>query len=499
MNQSTSKRKFSRLFSASAFVAIFSLVAVFFVPTSAQAANSADFNPGRIISDAVFFHNASMSEGDIQNFLNSKVPNCEPLDSRPQYTSERRACLKDYTETTESRSADSLCRGYSGVANERASTIIKRVADSCGINPRVLLVLMQKETSLVTDTWPLQWKYRLAAGMGCPDTSGCNPAYGGFFKQIYYAAWQFKNYAINPQYFNFRAGGWFNVRYQAANTEAARGISCGTRSIYIENAATAALYNYTPYTPNAAALNNLYGTGDSCSAYGNRNFWRIFTDWFGSTGSFVNESALVKALYQDVHGREPDAGGMSTWVNALRYQGRPVSYVVNGVLASDEYYSARIVQTYREVLGRDPEPAGLAYWLREIQTGRLKVDDLAMIHTASDEFYNIRAGGNPQRFVDLLYQSLLGRSAGQAEQDYWAGRMSQIGRLGVIFSIYGSKESAAKRINVLYQRYFQRDADRAGIETYTPMILSSMGDQGLRGILVNSPEYYQRAVARFPG
>src|SRR5690606_3156716 len=25
------------------------------------------------------------------------------------------------------------------------------------------------------------------------------------------------------------------------------------------------------------------GTGNSCSSYGNRNFWRIFTDWFGST------------------------------------------------------------------------------------------------------------------------------------------------------------------------------------------------------------------------
>jgi hypothetical protein len=53
--------------------------------------------------------------------------------------------------------------------------------------------------------------------------------------------------------------------------------------LFIENSATAALYNYTPYQPNQAALNNLYGTGDGCSAYGNRNFWRIFNDWFGSS------------------------------------------------------------------------------------------------------------------------------------------------------------------------------------------------------------------------
>src|SRR5699024_261440 len=38
-----------------------------------------------------------------------------------------------------------------------------------------------------------------------------------------------------------------------------------------------------PYQPNRAALNAGYGTGDGCSAYGNRNFYNYFTDWFGST------------------------------------------------------------------------------------------------------------------------------------------------------------------------------------------------------------------------
>lgn len=479
-------------------ILMLSLVAIFFVPAEpAKAANAADFNPGRIISDEIFFDSSSFSANDIQNFLNSKVPNCDPMNFPPQYASERRACLKDYTESTPNVAGDRYCSGYTAVANERASTIIRRVAESCGINPRVLLALLEKESSLVTDTWPLQWQYRSATGMGCPDTSDCNPTFGGFFKQVYYGARSFKYYVANPNQYLYKPGQWNNIRYQAANVEAARGLNCGTRSVFIENRATAALYIYTPYTPNAAALNNLGGTGDGCSAYGNRNFWVLYTDWFGSTGS-VNENALVKALYQDVHGRSPDAGGMTTWVNALRYDRRPVSYVVNGVLASDEYYMARIVQTYRDVLGRDPEPAGASYWLGRIHTSTIKVDDLAMIHTASDEFFNVRAGGNPQRFVDLLYQSLLGRTAGPAEQDYWAGRMNQIGRLGVIFQIYGSNESAARRIDALYQRYFQRNADRAGIETYTPMILGPMGDQGLRGILVNSPEYYQRALARFP-
>jgi hypothetical protein len=59
--------------------------------------------------------------------------------------------------------------------------------------------------------------------------------------------------------------------------------SCGSSNVNIETSPTAALYTYTPYQPNQAALNNMYGTGDSCSAYGNRNFWRMFNDWFGST------------------------------------------------------------------------------------------------------------------------------------------------------------------------------------------------------------------------
>jgi hypothetical protein len=59
--------------------------------------------------------------------------------------------------------------------------------------------------------------------------------------------------------------------------------SCGGSNVYIQNQATAGLYNYTPYQPNASAINNLYGSGDSCGAYGNRNFWRMYNDWFGST------------------------------------------------------------------------------------------------------------------------------------------------------------------------------------------------------------------------
>ena len=55
----------------------------------------------------------------------------------------------------------------------------------------------------------------------------------------------------------------------------------------IKNKATAALYYYTPYVPNSAALGAGWGLGNSCSAYGNRNFYLYFTTWFGSTHYIV--------------------------------------------------------------------------------------------------------------------------------------------------------------------------------------------------------------------
>ncbi|WP_162942652.1 hypothetical protein [Cryobacterium soli] len=232
----------------------------------ASAANAQDFNPGNIISDAVFYNSSTMSAADIQNFLNARVPAC-----RSGYT-----CLKNYSQDTTNQSAKSEgCAAYSG-QRESAATIIYKVATACGINPQSLLVLLEKETSLVTDTWPSSGQYRKATGYGCPDGSDCDSAYYGFFNQVYNAAWQFKKYQARPADRGYVAGRANTILWNPT-------ASCGSSSVYIDNQATAGLYLYTPYQPNAAALANLYGTGDGCSSYGNRNFWRIFTDWFGAT------------------------------------------------------------------------------------------------------------------------------------------------------------------------------------------------------------------------
>ncbi|HSE29140.1 MAG TPA: hypothetical protein VLA77_00965 [Candidatus Saccharimonadales bacterium] len=269
------------------FLAIGSLCVV--IPGQAKAVSGADWQAGRIIDDAIFYNKSAMNVQQIQDFLNAKVPTCDTYGTktseygggtRAQYGAAHGApapytCLKDYFENTATKENNLEGRGIPAGAKS-AAQIIWDAAQQYEINPQVLIVLLQKEQAIVTDEWPFPVQYRSATGYGCPDTAACDTSYYGFYNQVQNAARQFRLYANNPNGYNHVANQNNNIRWSP-------NASCGSSSVFIQNQGTASLYNYTPYQPNQAALNNLYGTGDSCSAYGNRNFWRYFVDWFGST------------------------------------------------------------------------------------------------------------------------------------------------------------------------------------------------------------------------
>jgi hypothetical protein len=222
-----------------------------------------DFRAGMLISDDRFYDADAMDARAVQRFLESTA--CVPQRGVP--------CLEDYRETTPDKPDAGFghCEQYRGGKNQRASEIIVGVAKACGISPEVLLVLLQKEQSLLTR--PTASGYERATGYACPDTADCDADYFGFFNQVYAAAWQFRQYTLYPSERAFTIG---EVPVAYSPDEA-----CGSAPVKIRNQATANLYNYTPYQPNKAAVAELYGDGDACSAFGNRNFWRIFTDWFG--------------------------------------------------------------------------------------------------------------------------------------------------------------------------------------------------------------------------
>ncbi len=258
---------------------------------TSQAANPSNFNPGNIISDAVMSNYTSMSIDEIQNFLSSKNK-CDNrnYDLYLQYKAnqpninwhwEGEPYNGHFVCMAEERFGDGEVIGTGMTAAE----IIYDAAQQNQINPQVLLVLLQKESSLITDKVPNDFDYRKATGYGCPDTAACDSKYYGFKNQIYRAAELFR-YVLDKNSVYYPAGHTVNVGYHPNP-------GCGSTRIFIENRATAALYQYTPYQPNAAALSAGYGTGDACSAYGNRNFYLYFTDWFGSTTYVKVDGELV--------------------------------------------------------------------------------------------------------------------------------------------------------------------------------------------------------------
>ncbi len=267
-------------------LALVGALLVVVAPVSTDSASAADprgFDPGNIVSDAVFYDGNAMSADAVQAFLKAQVPTC-----RSSY-----ACLSTFVQATPSIAASAgRCAAYAGRSAETAASIIARVGQACGISQKAMLVLLQKEQGLVGNSAPSRSRFDNATGFGCPDTAPCDATYSGFFYQIYYAAKQFKTYATSAGSFNYRAGRVNQIQFHPNR-------ACGSSAVYIANQATAGLYNYTPYQPNAAAMANFYGVGDACSAYGNRNFYRIFADWFGSpsVGASLLTTSTSPAIY----------------------------------------------------------------------------------------------------------------------------------------------------------------------------------------------------------
>jgi len=193
-----------------------------------------NFDPNNVISDTVFFKSDDMTSAEIQAFLERKGSG-----------------LANYT------AADT--DGETRFASE----IIWRAATANGINPKVLLVLLQKEQSLIENSSPSQYNYDWATGFAICDS--CSPndpqliAYKGFSTQVQKAAARKKQYTQNPWEFQFRAG---ESKYVD-----------GLNVIPI-NLATAALYNYTPHLK------------------GNFSFWKLWTRYFEK---FYPDGTLLQA------------------------------------------------------------------------------------------------------------------------------------------------------------------------------------------------------------
>lgn len=175
-----------------------------------QNANAtlAGFDPGNIIDDATMSNKNSMSESDIQNFLNDKFggnykggsPNGYGVQAYPGY--QYHVENGHFVPLAQEKFGNN---GLPAAGGQSSAHVVWQAAQDYSINPQVLLVILQKEQGLISDNWPNYTQYASATGFGCPDTAACDPSYGGFIAQVRNAAAFFRK-VLNGGWTNYPVG-----------------------------------------------------------------------------------------------------------------------------------------------------------------------------------------------------------------------------------------------------------------------------------------------------
>jgi hypothetical protein len=210
------------------------------------------FDPNNIIGDLEILDYTTMDLNDIQQFLANKGSYLANYSCPDAAGVIRKAAEIIYNAAVKNYDCDSAILSDNPTEEEK-NLKCKKVT----ISPKFLLVLLQKEQSLIEDGSPSQSHLDWATGYGCPDSGGCNSRWQGFGKQVNSAALQFRDYMDNPQFYTYKVGQTYTF------TNPYGTISQEPITVTPANQATTALYNYTPHVYN-----------------GNFNFYKIWQRYF---------------------------------------------------------------------------------------------------------------------------------------------------------------------------------------------------------------------------
>jgi hypothetical protein len=200
------------------------------VATTSEALSSS-IDPDNLMSDGDLTGCTSITASQVQKFLSS-----------------RGSALASYSS-----------------GGQSAADIIASQSDSHGVSPIYMVARIETESGLIS-SGNLDY-LDSATGCGCPDTGGCDPSLSGFAAQINCAAVTIKGYLSDLSSSGETVSGWAVGRAKDTSDPC---------DVTPANAATAALYTYTPWV----GAYSTWGCGDK--AYGG--------------------SSLVASLYEEYKG-----------------------------------------------------------------------------------------------------------------------------------------------------------------------------------------------------
>jgi hypothetical protein len=197
----------------------------------------AAFDKNAVLTDTALRDTAAMSADDIQAFL-EKTPWGHP------------SVLATYEED-----------------GKTAAEIMHEAATKHGINPLELLVRVQMEQSLVYKKTASAEAISIAFGCGCPHSPVCSSKYEGFANQADCAAGTLSRSMDRALTSNGTASGWKKGEEKLTQDSV---------EVVPTNAATAALYTYTPWVGEAGGGRK--GIGGASLHY---QVWNRFADATG--------------------------------------------------------------------------------------------------------------------------------------------------------------------------------------------------------------------------
>lgn len=366
-------------------------VAILFIFSYAHQTYAAEFDPNHIISDEEYLDSSTMSLAEIQLFLQSKNSYLANYKC-PNYWGE----IKTAAEIIYEAAADNYDCENVTLVNPGNKNEARQKCRKISINPKMLIVLLQKEQSLIEDNSPTERQLDWAVGYGCPDNQECNVRWKGFGRQVNSSALQFYDYIASPSHYTYKAGGTYTV----TNTNKPPMI------ISPVNQATAALYNYTPHVYN-----------------GNYNFHKLWLRYF--TFSYTN-NALLQAK-----------GEPGVW---LIQNGKKRAFLTRGALTS-RFDPNKIIMVNKSDLDRYPigDPIKFPqYSLVKSPKGNifLLVDDKKRGIVNYEVFRKI--GFNPEEIIDASWQEIDAYEEGDpitATSSYPTGALLQDKKTGGVYYV----------------------------------------------------------------
>lgn len=223
-------------------------------------------------------------------------------------------------------------------------------------------------------------------------------------------------------------------------------------------------------------------------------------------------SDFVKALYEEVLGRDAETEGLNYWLQGFSTKTLSAKDALNHFVASDEYTAKNttdkefVDMLYKVCLGRDAETEGANYWLRVLASGASR-SSVMDVFTSSDEFVeicnkfgievNIVKDLTLKGFVTRFYEIGLGRAPEAEGLKYWMDALTNqtLNGSSLAKSILLSEEFTNRNltdteyVNVMYSIFFSRAGEEAGVNYWLGVLAAGKTREDVLDGFIASNEY----------